>query len=318
MTDDAPQLPWHPPGQGPYRIVFAGGKGGVGRSLILANIGVYLSRLGREVVVADLDPGGSNLHTYLGLEPLLPAPGALLRSAGEPHVEQVPGLSLRLCRPPILGTSRDGDPMRTLTLEHALSLESDVVLFDMGTHGDHLTLTTFLEADAAVVMVQPEPVGVERVYAFLRAALYHLILNGDDVAGVVARAVLSADHVGQIKHPYDLISALGGSHPSAAGALKAKVDAFCPRVLVNMCRTRADMEMAAGITSALKRRWGVQAEPLGHMDFDDAAVHSMRLRRPLMLEFPSSGLGQRIERVARRLLVPVPRQRETRAREVAR
>ncbi|MFN3197864.1 MAG: P-loop NTPase [Bradymonadia bacterium] len=318
MSGDLQQLPWHPPGQGPYRVVFAGGKGGVGRSLVLANIGVYLSRLGREVVVADLDPGGGNLHTYLGLEPLLPAPGALLRSAGEPLVEQVPGLTLKLCRPPTLISGGAGDALRKATLDHALSLEADVVLLDMGTHGDRLTLDTFLEADAAVVMVKPEPVGVERIYAFLRVALYHLILGADDVAGVVARAVLSADHVGQIQNPYDLINALGGSHPEAAKALRTKVDGFCPRIMVNQCRTRADMEMAAGICSALKRRWGVMAENLGHMDYDDAAIHSMRMRRPLMLEYPGSSLGQRIERVSRRLLVPVSRQREVRAREVSR
>ena len=242
----------------------------------------------------------------------------MLRSGGEPVVEQVPGLTIQLCRPPTLGADGPDDPMRLATLEHALSLPGDVVLMDMGTQGDRLTLNTFLEADASVIMVQPEPVGVERVYAFLRSALYHMILEVDDVAGVVARAGLSADHVGQIQSPYDLIQALGGSHPQAAQALREKVDGFCPRVLVNQCRTRADMEMAAGICSALKRRWGVRAENLGHMDYDDAAIHSMRARRPLMLEYPGSSLGQRIERVSRRLLVPVSKQREVQAREVSR
>ncbi|MFW5989146.1 MAG: P-loop NTPase, partial [Desulfosudaceae bacterium] len=45
----------------------AGGKGGIGKSFITANLGYLLAKRGKRVLLADLDLGGSNLHTLLGL-----------------------------------------------------------------------------------------------------------------------------------------------------------------------------------------------------------------------------------------------------------
>src|SRR4051812_8546463 len=45
-----------------------GGKGGVGKSLIAANISIALARAGKKVCAIDLDLGAANLHTCLGIE----------------------------------------------------------------------------------------------------------------------------------------------------------------------------------------------------------------------------------------------------------
>ncbi|HXH29118.1 MAG TPA: P-loop NTPase, partial [Candidatus Polarisedimenticolia bacterium] len=82
MMDPAP----HPPGDAPAGEsasrtpegpparqaiwTLAGGKGGVGRSLLAANLGVQLARAGRRVVLVDLDLQGGNLHAYLGFQRL--------------------------------------------------------------------------------------------------------------------------------------------------------------------------------------------------------------------------------------------------------
>ncbi len=47
-------------------IAVAGAKGGVGKTMFVANLGVFLSSKGFKTVVADLDFGGANLHLYLG------------------------------------------------------------------------------------------------------------------------------------------------------------------------------------------------------------------------------------------------------------
>src|SRR5262245_38514757 len=45
-----------------------GGKGGVGKSLVASSLAIALSRLGNKVVAIDLDLGGANLHTTLGVD----------------------------------------------------------------------------------------------------------------------------------------------------------------------------------------------------------------------------------------------------------
>ena len=48
-------------------IVVTGAKGGVGKSLLSANLAIYLATIGRRVVVVDADPTGANVHTFLGV-----------------------------------------------------------------------------------------------------------------------------------------------------------------------------------------------------------------------------------------------------------
>jgi len=48
----------------------ASGKGGVGKSVLSASLGVGLAAMGKEVILIDADLGGANLHTCMGmLEP---------------------------------------------------------------------------------------------------------------------------------------------------------------------------------------------------------------------------------------------------------
>ncbi|NDD91860.1 hypothetical protein EBZ37_07220, partial [bacterium] len=45
-----------------------GGKGGVGKSLISSSLSMALARLNQKVIAVDLDLGGANLHTTLGVD----------------------------------------------------------------------------------------------------------------------------------------------------------------------------------------------------------------------------------------------------------
>ena len=61
-------------------IPIASGKGGVGKSFITANLAIALAKLGKQVIVADLDFGASNLHTCLGIHNTNPGIGDFLRA----------------------------------------------------------------------------------------------------------------------------------------------------------------------------------------------------------------------------------------------
>ena len=50
-------------------IPIASGKGGVGKSLLSANLAIALGQQGKKVVLADLDLGASNLHLVIGQQP---------------------------------------------------------------------------------------------------------------------------------------------------------------------------------------------------------------------------------------------------------
>jgi flagellar biosynthesis protein FlhG len=51
----------------PRIVAICGGKGGVGKSTIAANLSLAMGRLGHRVVLVDADLGAANLHTMLGI-----------------------------------------------------------------------------------------------------------------------------------------------------------------------------------------------------------------------------------------------------------
>ncbi|NGZ95434.1 MAG: hypothetical protein CV089_04750 [Nitrospira sp. WS110] len=53
-------------------ISVTSGKGGVGKSVVAANLALALAKTGRQVLLVDLDVGGADAHILLGeLNPLV-------------------------------------------------------------------------------------------------------------------------------------------------------------------------------------------------------------------------------------------------------
>jgi flagellar biosynthesis protein FlhG len=65
----------------PVIIPIASGKGGVGKSFLTANLAMALAAMGHRVIAVDLDLGGSNLHTFLGLANRYPGIGDFINGA---------------------------------------------------------------------------------------------------------------------------------------------------------------------------------------------------------------------------------------------
>ena len=54
--------------QSPILWAVGGGKGGVGKSITSTLIAICLSKMGHKTVLMDVDFGGANLHTLLGIK----------------------------------------------------------------------------------------------------------------------------------------------------------------------------------------------------------------------------------------------------------
>ena len=83
----------------PRVIAFASGKGGVGKSLLAANVGVFLATLSKKVVAIDAAFGAANLHRLVGVSRPQGRLADALRKSGVSLAEtlepcSVPGLEL--------------------------------------------------------------------------------------------------------------------------------------------------------------------------------------------------------------------------------
>ena len=142
-------------------ISVGGGKGGVGKSVVSANLAVAMAQAGARVVLVDGDLGAPNQHTLFGLT--RPGPGleAFLSGATETLAAValptlVPGLSLVPGAGGEVGTANLPTARKLKLIRHLRSLDADVVMVDVGAGVSFNVLDLFDAADLKVVVTTPQ------------------------------------------------------------------------------------------------------------------------------------------------------------------
>ena len=67
--------------------------------------------------------------------------------------------------------------------------------------------------------------------------------------------------------------------------------------MVNQSRTETDIEIGYGVRNVCRKYFGFNLDYLGHLEYDSAVWQSVRRKRLLTLEFPSSPLVPAIQRM---------------------
>lgn len=292
-------------------VVVAGARGGVGKTMLAANLGLYLSTIGRKVVLVDADPSGANLHTCIGAS--APIPLARFRRGGRGEGPPIPDEALRTTPVPSLrllhmgfdepamGTPR-GDRLTRL-VDKLRTLDAEYVVVDLGVGLGRDHIDAFLSADTALFVTAPEPTAIENTYRFLRGAFLRWLMRQeltDEEVQEIERRVKAA---GGAPPPLDLLRGLESEGHPLAPRVRAAMEAFRLRMVINQTRLRADLQLGFALSSAVRRRYGIAVDYLGHIDHDDTVWTCMRNRRPVLLEVPGAKSSKKIEKVARRVLM---------------
>jgi flagellar biosynthesis protein FlhG len=296
-------------------IAVGGGRGGVGKSIVAVNLGVYLAQLGRKVLLIDTDPAGAELHTALGLGPLSslyggPGPAATSSSGDEAEEEdltaiptQVPGLSLvpQLYR---AGSTVPVRPGRKARWARDLkNLEADYVLLDLGAGTQPATLDLFLTADFGICVSAPEPPSIEASYRFVRAAFVRALRRALVKDRFKLRLVERAEaELGPLPAPQALVHAIARYDTGLGQLAAAELSRIRPRLVINSARLRADTDLGLAMCDLARRHLGVNFDYVGHIEQDDAVWLSVVHQRPVLIDSPTSKGARNLERIARRIL----------------
>ncbi|MEM9190069.1 MAG: P-loop NTPase, partial [Myxococcota bacterium] len=294
--------------QRPLRIiVVSGAKGGVGKTVFSANLAIYLATIGRRVVLVDADADGASLHTLLGID----RPGRRLSASSMPPEElsvahavetTVPGLQLVHggIDEPALGRHRRTS--RRALLAALRSLDADHLVVDLGTGTSRSLLDFWLAADQRVFLATPEPTSIDNTYRFLRAAYARFLKDRAKERGVSGRLTAWLRRMGNTPAPLDLARRLEAAGDDLSELVRDATESFDFRLVLNQARVRADLELGEAMTSAARRRFGIELGYLGYVDYDDTVWNTIRIRRPLLVESPGTKAAKSIEKIARRLL----------------
>ena len=162
----------------PRIVVITGGKGGVGKSTIAANLALAMGRLGQRVTLVDADLGAANLHTMLGV--VRPAVGLAdffdekIRldeacvGVGIPTVSLIPGTS----RP---GAANLSAIDKARLLRGLARLDTDVIVVDVGAGTSFNVVDLVAVADIKLFVLTPHLPSIHNAYALLKACVHRVI-----------------------------------------------------------------------------------------------------------------------------------------------
>lgn len=286
-----------------------GGKGGVGKSLIASSLAISVARQGNRVIAVDLDLGGANLHTTLGMDlPKNTLSDFFSSRAGS--IENcivpsgIPNLDIISGAQDAVNVANIGHNVKLKLLQNLMTLDADYLVFDLGAGTTYNTLDFFLFADLGLITLLPEPTSIENGYRFIKSAYYRHLRQSPrlaDVRSLIEMAMDIKNPLG-IKCPSDLFREVNKVSPEASINLKIEIERFRPKLIINQARTQTDIDIGYSVKTVCKKYFGIDMDYIGYLDYDSAVWQSVRRKRPLVLEFPNSRLVSSIERVVQQMV----------------
>jgi flagellar biosynthesis protein FlhG len=296
-------------GHGQKIWAIGGGKGGVGKSLVTANVSICLALMGYKVVTVDLDLGGANLHTCLGI----PIPEKTL---SDYLSKKVLDLNELIVKTPInnlsvisgaqdeLGIANLKQMHKNKLLSKLGEIDADFILFDLGAGTTFNTLDFFISSHSGILVVLPEPTSIENTYRFIKSVYYRRLKMIEDLLDIqpLINQAMNAKISSPNSTPTDLVKKIIDLNPEMGMKLKNEISKFRPKLIMNQVRSQSDIDIGFSIQSVCRRYFGIEMDYVGYLDYDASVWQSVKKRKPLLMEFPNSRLVTNFDRIVHRML----------------
>ncbi len=287
-------------------ISVGGGKGGVGKTLLTANLGICLAKHRLKTVLVDADLGGSNLHTCLGIQ----YPQVSLSDFVQRRVEKiddtivetgVTGLGLISGAQDFLGSANIKYTQKLRLLKQISKIDTDIIILDLGSGSSYNVLDFFLISDLGIVVIVPEPTSLENCYRFIKSAFYRSLRHNEKnpTFRKLIEEAMEDRNSKNIRTPYDLIRTINQMDPVRGRRYLHWLENFRPLLVTNQIRSEEDEELGYGVRMACKKYFGIDLDVLGNIGYDDAVWKAVRLRQALVQTVPNSPIAANIWKIAR-------------------
>jgi flagellar biosynthesis protein FlhG len=294
-------------------VAIAGGKGGVGKSVLATNLALAMAATGRRVALVDADIGMGNQHTLLGIA--RPGPGLIgflkreVETLGEVAVPS--GYDNLVLYPSdgAGGIPQVSHSRKERLLRHISRIDADVVVLDIGAGAALAALDLFALADIHVLVITGQVTSIQNAYSFLKAAILRLLSRLADTSE--QRALLERGwrdaRPPALRTLADWLALQDPGLSTFVAALQARMSV---RLIGNLLFDTSEHRVPQSIARMIQDYLGVQAEVAGLVPASRRVHDSITRRKPILLLDPYGPASWEIRRAAERLLAqPLPAKR---------
>ncbi len=291
-------------------IPIASGKGGVGKSLLAANLAIALADSGSTVVLADLDLGGSNLHLILGQTALPKSLGTFLN---DPEVgfdeillpTDYKNLFFIPGEAEIPGMANLKDSQKRKLINNLRELDVDYLILDLGAGTSYNTMDFFLMSGRGLVVTTPTLTAILNAYLFIKNAVFRIMTSSfkrKTPAGRYLDKLKKDGNTFQKVYLPKLIENVEKIDPESHRLFQERMANFHPRVLMNMVEDPKDIQQMDKLRRSCREYLGLDLEHLGVIYRDDLQDTALRSRLPIVKYKPDSVLAKAVYRIGDKIL----------------
>ena len=279
----------------------AGGKGGTGKSVLTANLGLGLSTLGYKTTLLDADLGGANLHTCLNIR----RPSANLNDFLSKRVEtlsdvllETPNERLKLISggSELIGIANLNYQKKKKLLRHMNTLDADFILVDLGAGTSYNTLDFFALSNEGIIICNPEPNAKLDAYAFLKNSVYrklHTSIKDKYLIKEILQPIGSGDS-GKIFKISDILDMAQQMNGNSVGQINDILKNFRPKLIMNKIRRKSQIAEGNQLVNLAKEYLGVQLEYVGFVEYDQKVIDASEKMMPFLLEYPNCAASKNV------------------------
>lgn len=288
----------------------ASGKGGVGKSFFVANLSILLGEKNQKVVTIDLDLGGSNLHTMLGIKNELPGLGhyinnkvnnfsELIHKTEYNNLDFIPGDAL------FIGTANISFSKKRKILSEITKIKADWIILDLGSGSSNNVLDFFLISNCGILITTPEIPAVLNLYSFLKNAFYRYILKGFTKKDSIKQKIIDIRTLRLEKDDLrfkDYLEILKKEFVEYKDKIEELVKNFFPKLVLNMGNSNRDISIGENLRNIINKNLGLDIEYLGLLPYEEMAKEMTVLRKALCTVEKKSKWVENCLRIVNRLL----------------
>lgn len=289
-----------------------GGKGGVGKSFVSANLAVGLAQRGNHVVVVDADLGGANMHTCLGID----HPPHTLADFIDNRVgtleeimltTEVPRLKLISGASDILSLANPQYSQKQKLLRHLKRLRADYILLDLGAGTTYNVLDFFNLAHTRLVVVTPEPTSIQNGYGFIKSALFRALQRQFNQVALVNDLLKGSGKFNDENAPRtvrQMTDYLLKEAPEHGRVFQTLVQEYKLKLILNMTTPDQTETTWRTVRTVSRGFLSVDLELVGAVERDEKVQRSVEISRPVLLSAPESESARRIRGILEKLTRP--------------
>jgi len=293
-------------------LAVASGKGGVGKSLVSANLSIALAQAGKKVILADLDLGGSNLHLILGhlgdtrgigsyfMNKDLQLDDIIYPTSFE-NLRFIPGES------ELPGVANVQVSSKKKLMSNLLKLkdQADYLVMDLGAGTNFNTMDFFLLSGCGILVTTPTLTSTLNAYLFLKNAVFRILNNSIGRNSKAEEYIknLQKDGVSlQRIHVAKLLENIKKIDSEAFNRFEEEIKYLHPLLIMNMLDDPKDVKRSNKLKISARQYLGVELEHLGVIYRDDLQNKALNSQLPIVVYKPQSVLSQAIYRIADKIL----------------